>query len=59
MEWIRRVFRSEIRESHVGLALIFCLLLMSVMSIALAWQAQIIANQRDAIRWLEQLKFGN
>ncbi len=59
MEWIRRVFRSEIRESHVGLALIFCLVIMSVMSIALVWQAQIIANQRDAIRWLEQLKFSN
>lgn len=59
MEWIRRVFRSEIRESHVGVALILCLLIMSVMSVALVWQAQIIANQRDAIRWLEQLKVGN
>lgn len=59
MEWIRRVFRSEIRESHVGVALIVCLLVMSAMSIALVWQAQIIANQRDVIRWLEQLKAGN
>lgn len=59
MEWIRRVFRSEIRESHVGVALIVCLMVMSAMSIALVWQAQIIANQRDAIRWLEQLKAGN
>ena len=59
MEWIRRVFRSEIRESHVGIALILCLLLMSAMSVALVWQAQVIANQRDTIRWLEQLKAGN
>lgn len=59
MEWIRRVFRSEIRESHVGVALILCLLIMSAMSVALVWQAQIIANQRDAIRWLEHLKAGN
>lgn len=59
MEWIRRVLRSEIRESTVGLALIFCLLIMSVMSLALVWQAQIIANQRDVIRWLEQVKLGN
>ena len=59
MGWIRRVFRSEIRESHVGLALIFSLLIMSLMSIALVWQAQIIANQRDTIRLLEQLKVGN
>jgi hypothetical protein len=59
MEWIRRVFRSEIRESHIGVALILCLIIMSAMSVALIWQAQIIANQRDAIRWLEQLKAGN
>lgn len=59
MEWIRRVLRSEIRESHIGVALIVCLVVMSAMSIALVWQAQIIANQRDAIRWLEQFKAGN
>jgi hypothetical protein len=58
MERIRRAFQIRIRESYIGIALIFCLLAMSVMSIALIWQAQIIANQRDAIRWLEQLKFG-
>lgn len=59
MEWIRRVFRSEIRESHIGIALILCLIIMSAMSVALVWQAQIIANQRDAIRWLVQLKTGS
>lgn len=59
MEWIRRMLRSEIRESNIGIALILCLLVMSAMSIALVWQAQIIANQRDAIRWLEQVKLGN
>lgn len=59
MEWILRFFRSEVRESHVGVVLIFCLVIMSAMSVALIWQAQIIANQRDAIRWLEQLKAGN
>lgn len=59
MEWIRRVFRSEIRESHIGVALVLCLIIMSAMSVALVWQAQVIANQRDVIRWLEQLKAGN
>ncbi len=59
MEWIRRVFRSEIHESQIGVVLIVCLFVMSAMSIALVWQAQIIANQRDIIRWLEQLKAGN
>jgi hypothetical protein len=59
MEWMRRVLRSEVHESHVGIPLILCLLVMSAMSIALVWQAQIIANQRDAIRWLEHVKLGN
>lgn len=36
MEWLRRVLRSEIHESHVGIALIVCLLVMSAMSIALS-----------------------
>lgn len=59
MEWIRRTLRVQVHESHLGIALIVCLLVMSVMSIALVWQAQIIANQREAIHWLEQLKFGS
>jgi hypothetical protein len=28
------------------------------MSIGLVWQAQIIASQREAIHWLETMKFG-
>jgi hypothetical protein len=32
---------------------------MSLMSVALVWQAQIIASQRQAIQWLEQVKFGS
>jgi hypothetical protein len=31
---------------------------MSLMSVGLIWQAQIIADQRSAIQWLESLKFG-
>jgi ABC-type transport system involved in cytochrome c biogenesis permease component len=58
MEWIRRTLRLQVRESHVELALVFCLLMLSAMSIALAWQAQIIANQREAIRWLAHLRLG-
>jgi hypothetical protein len=59
MAWLRRAFRLQVRESHIGLVLIFCVLSMSIMSIALIWQAQIIANQREDIHWLEQLKFGS
>jgi hypothetical protein len=33
-------------------------LMMGLMSVAIVWQAQIIANQRDIIRFLETIKFG-
>jgi hypothetical protein len=33
-------------------------MVMGLMSLVIVWQAQIIAHQRDAIRWLESLKFG-
>ena len=58
MAWLRRVFRVPAHESNIGLVLVFCIITMSFMSVALVWQAQIIANQRAAIQWLEQLKFG-
>ena len=58
MAWLRRALRLPAQESSVGLVLILCIITMSFMSIALVWQAQIIANQREAIQWLEQMKFG-
>jgi hypothetical protein len=58
MAWLRRVCSIPAQESNVGLVLMFCVVSMSFMSIALVWQAQIIANQREAIQWLERLKFG-
>jgi hypothetical protein len=58
MDWLRRVLRVPAHESIVGLVLVFCVISMSLMSVALVWQAQIIANQREAIQWLERLKFG-
>jgi hypothetical protein len=29
-----------------------------MMAVGLVWQAEIIAHQREAIRWLEAAKFG-
>ena len=58
MAWLRRALRLPARESNIDLVLILCVITMSFMSIALVWQAQIIANQREAIQWLEQMKFG-
>ena len=59
MLWLHRALRLPAPESNVGLVLVLCVITMSFMSIALIWQAQIIANQREAIQWLEQLKFGS
>ena len=58
MTWLRRVLSLPVQESNVVIVLVFCVVSMSFMSIALVWQAQIIANQREAIQWLVRLKFG-
>jgi hypothetical protein len=59
MAWLRRILHLPAQESKIGLVLVLCVITMSFMSIALVWQAQIIANQREAIEWLEQFKFGS
>jgi hypothetical protein len=59
MAWLRRAFHIPAQESTVSIVLVFCVISMSFMSIALVWQAQIIANQREAIQWLVRLKFGS
>lgn len=46
-------------ESQKNVLLVVCILMMSVLCIGLVWQAQIIANQRDDIKWLQDLKFGS
>jgi hypothetical protein len=58
MIWLIRKLRIPASESAMGIVLTFCILTMGLMSVALLWQAQIIANQREAIQWLETLKFG-
>jgi len=58
MSWITRKLHSHASESQLGLVLTVCIIAMSIMSIGLLWQAQIIANQREDIRWLQNLRFG-
>jgi len=58
MTWLIRTLRLPAAESHTNLALAVCVLMMGLMSVAIMWQAQIIANQRDVIRFLETVKFG-
>jgi hypothetical protein len=57
MAWLIRKLRVPASESSVGIVLSFCVVTMGLMSLALLWQAEIIANQREAIRWLESLRF--
>ncbi|MFI5059423.1 MAG: hypothetical protein ACHQLQ_14720 [Candidatus Acidiferrales bacterium] len=57
MAWIRRILHVPASESHMGFVLALCAFTMGLMSLALVWQAQVIAHQRDVIRWLETLKF--
>jgi hypothetical protein len=58
MRYLRRVFGVPASETSLGLVLSLCVVTLGLMSVALVWQAQIIANQRDVIRWLETLKLG-
>jgi hypothetical protein len=58
MEWLVRKLRIPASASSMGILLTICIITMGLMSVALLWQAQIIANQREAIQWLETLKFG-
>jgi hypothetical protein len=58
MTWLIRTLRLPAAETHTNMALAICVLMMGLMSVAIIWQAQIIANQRDVIRFLETVKFG-
>jgi hypothetical protein len=53
MDWIRRVIKLPVSETQTGIVLAFCIFAMSVMSIGLVWQAQIIAKQNAVIRMFE------
>ncbi len=53
MEWIRRMFNVPASETQTGIVLAFCIFAMSVLSVVIVWQAQIIANQKAVIRMFE------
>ncbi|HTP67483.1 MAG TPA: hypothetical protein VMJ35_01130 [Dongiaceae bacterium] len=57
MEWIRRTMKLPATETQMGIVLAFSIFAMSVMSIVLVWQAQIIAKQNAVIRMFES-RFG-
>jgi len=57
MAWFKQLFKAPASETQMGLVLALCIFTMSVMSIALVWQAQVIARQNAVIHMLES-KFG-
>lgn len=57
MDWMRRAFRMPASETQTGLVLALCIFAMSLMSVALVWQAQVIARQNAVIHMLGT-KFG-
>jgi hypothetical protein len=59
MSRLVRALHVPVSESQKSFVIVFCIVAMSIMSIGLVWQAQIIANQREAIQWLASgAKFG-
>jgi hypothetical protein len=58
MAYLRRFLQLPANGSSLGLALSLSIVVLGLMSIALVWQAEIIANQREVIRWLEGVKIG-
>jgi hypothetical protein len=57
MEWFRRLLKLPASETQTGVVLAICIFTMSIMSIVLVWQAQIIARQNAVIRMFES-RFG-
>jgi hypothetical protein len=58
MSWLSRCLHLPASETQKTFLLVFCIVAMSVMAVGLVWQAEIIANQREAIRWLQSGKLG-
>ena len=57
MEWFRRLLNLPASETQTGIVLALCIFGMSVMTVVLVWQAQIIARQNAVIRMFEA-RFG-
>jgi len=58
MAYVRKYLQLPANESSVSLVLSLSVVVLGFMSVALVWQAEIIANQREVIRWLEAMKIG-
>ena len=52
MAWMRRVFGVPASETQMGLTMALCIFSMSLMAVALIWQAQVIAKQNAVIHMM-------
>ena len=52
MKWLIRSITVPATESKMSVVLALCAMTMSVLSLALVWQATVIAQQRQVIQWL-------
>lgn len=52
MAWLIRNFRIPASETNMGFVLALCIFTLSVMSIAIVWQAQVIARQNILLHQL-------
>jgi hypothetical protein len=57
MAFIRRLALPA-SESHLGIALVLCLLVMSLLLCGIMWQTGVINYQRELIRLLWDGRFG-
>jgi hypothetical protein len=53
MDWMRRFIVMPASETQMGLVLALCIFTMSLMSLALVWQAQVIAKQNAVIHMMQ------
>jgi hypothetical protein len=58
MAWLIRRLSVPVSEPKIALVLALCAVAMGLLSVALVWQAQVIADQRETIQWLKDIKLG-
>jgi len=56
--WLLRRLTVPASESQMAVALGLCSLVMSLMLWAILWQSDVIAYQREVIRWMWSWRFG-
>ncbi len=56
--WLLRRLTVPATESQMAVALAISAVAMGLMLWAILWQSDVIAYQRDVIRWMWSLKFG-